>query len=412
MTNNLAKSFLTVTSDSTNQNSFSSAVKNTGIDITGDPAYFTFGTTIYFQPKTIRTRQSGGLAFFTNAAGSTGYFIRIRTSQTAGIHGEEFRIFKIVNGVIQKTFNDNITVEKDNVVIQEGKSYKLDVFVKHTSSSVTIKAYINGLLIQAEDTSSVISKTSNISLFANLGSAHFDYAYAIKIAENEYSSPVLTNIYDAQFAKSLVTLSYGEFFANGIGRVDSATKQRYVEEFGSIAREIRYVKKRYDTAPSIPKFTYENLNSSVKVLYSSLMPFEAELYMINNSGTSTLVDSSIGTQINVLGNNIVKNSGLVYEDDDINKYASQEPVVFESEWIQDINDALSLSQFIKSQWNKQSTILKLNVFGNPMMSVYDIITINHQFSEIDPNQKFVITSINNYWNDGLETSITARSIAV
>lgn len=407
MPSNLSKSFLVTTSNSNNPNSFSGAVKDTGIDITGQ--YFSFGTTMYFQPKASTTRQSGGIAIFTNSTSSNGYFIRVKTSQTAGLFGDEFRIIKVKNGVT-KVFNDNINLQKDTIGIQEGKAYKIDIFARHTGSVVTINAYINGFLIQAVDTVDVVSKSSRISLFANLGSGYFDYAYALKITETEFGSPSLTDIYASQFSKSIVSLAYGEFFANGIERVAAANKEKYIEEFGSIAREIRYIKKRYDSAPSIPKFTYENLNSSVKVLYANLMPFETELYLINNSGMSTLVDSSLGTQINVIGNNLIKTAGIVYQDDQTNKYASQEPITFTSEWLQDQNDAIELSNFIKSQWSKNNTILELELFGNPLLSIYDVITVSHSFSEIDPNQKFVITNISHSWNDGLETTITARSI--
>lgn len=410
-TSPLEKSLLVVTSSNeSNPNSFTCAVKNTGISTSG--SYFSFGTTVFFKPSATSVRQSGGMAIFTDATSNSGYFIRLKTSQTSGINGDEFRIFKIKNGIVDKSFNQNIVIGKENRAIQEGKTYKIDVLAEHTGTVVKIKAYVNGSAISITDSSSVIAKSSNMSLFANYGSGFFDYAYAMPISQKEFDSPNLEDIYEKQFAKALVNLAYGEFFADGIEAVGSATTTRYVEEFGSIAREIRYFKKRYDSAPSIPKFTYENLNTNIKVLYSSLMPFQAEIYAINNSGISTLVDSSLGTQINVLGNNIVRNSGIVYQEDQTNKYVSQEPVVFQSEWVQNEPDAAQLSTFIKSQWTKSNIILKLQVFGNPTLSVYDIITIAHQFSEIDPNQKFIITNINQSWSDGLETSITARSLTL
>jgi len=176
MPSNISKSFLVVKSNSNNSNSFSGAVKDTGIDTTGQ--FFSFGTTMYFEPNYRTTRQSGGVGIFTNATSNTGYFIRAKTSQTAGLFGDEFRIVKVVNGSVVKVFNDNINLQKDTIGIQEGKSYKVDIFAKHTGTAVTINAYINGFLIQAIDTSSVVAKSSRMSLFANLGSAFFDYAYA------------------------------------------------------------------------------------------------------------------------------------------------------------------------------------------------------------------------------------------
>lgn len=413
MSKNLEKSFLVLTSTSEDIKSFTCAVKNTGVDISGTTSYHSFGSTMYFKPKDISTRQSGGLAFFTSSNGGDGYFIRIKTSQTAGLFGDEVRILKVSGGNIIKVFDGGYTSsQKDIIAIQEGKYYKIDVFVKATGSTVEINAYINGNLITATDDSSILTKTSNVALFANLGSAFFDYIYAIKISESNFKNRNIFDIYNSQIGAQMATLAYGEFFINGIGTVNSATNEKYVEEFGSVAREIRYIKKRYDSVPSIPRFVYANLNSSVKVLGSRIMPFEAELYLINNSGATTLVNSSLGTQINVVGNNIIKNSGIVYEETITNKYFSQEPIVFESAWLQGVADAISLSDFIKLQWSKSNTMVKLSVFGNPILSVYDVITISHAFSEIDPNQKFIITNISQSWGEGLETTIIARSIVV
>ena len=145
---------------------------------------------------------------------------------------------------------------------------------------------------------------------------------------------------------------------------------------------------------------------------SKLSSFDAELYLLNASGVSTTVSSNSGTQISVVGNNLVKSDQIVYVDEDNDKFGVQEPITFESYWIQKISDAKNLSDFIKTQWSKNPRVVSLSVFGNPMISVSDIISISYAYHGLEGTEKFIVTDVNHVWNEGLETTIKARSIYI
>jgi hypothetical protein len=55
----------------------------------------------------------------------------------------------------------------------------------------------------------------------------------------------------------------------------------------------------------------------------------------------------------------------------------------------------------------------MQVFGNPLLNVGDIISITHPLQGLDAgnSEKFIITNINQSYNEGLETSIKCRLIA-
>ena len=57
-------------------------------------------------------------------------------------------------------------------------------------------------------------------------------------------------------------------------------------------------------------------------------------------------------------------------------------------------------------------ILNMNIFSNPLISVGDVITVNHPDNGLDGTKKFVVTNVNHTFDQGLDTSITARSIYV
>jgi len=277
-------------------------------------------------------------------------------------------------------------------------------------SSTEIKAYINGFLVTAKDTSSMLPRTSKVSLFANLGTIYFDYVYAMPIKQSEYEIGGRDSIYNNQMSLVTTALAYGDIFVSDLQDVNSSTTTKYVEEFGPVAREIRYVKRRYERTPSFPKFTFQNLNKGVNVLASRMSSFDAELYLINNSGVSNSISSDAGTQISVVGNNLVKSDEIVYMDEDNDKFGAQEPITFSSSWIQKISDAAALSSFIKSQWTKDQRVVQLETFGNPMLEVSDIITVKYPYHNLAGTEKFIVTDINHSWQDGLVTQITARSI--
>jgi len=417
----IAKSLLAISTDTRSKDTLSCAIRKTGIDVAAPvsntaPAYYAFGTTLFFAPKASTSNQSGGLGFFANNSSTTGYFISVKTSEAAATLGDEFKILKVKGGVVQPLPDNQVLKTTQSVGYQvgiiPGTSYKIDVKVKVFSNKTIIIAYINGFRVIAEDTGSTanptLSRSDYISLFANLGTIYFDYAYAMAISEQEYNN-LSEDLYNQQFT-GLAKLAYGDLFVSGLTAEDSNSSQRFIEEFGPIAREIRYIKKRYERSPSYPKFTFQNLNKGVDVLASKLSSFDAELYLINSSGVSSSVSSASGTQISVVGNNLVKSDQIVYSDEDSDKFGIQEPITFESYWVQKISDAKNLSDFIKFQWSKSQRTISIKTFGNPLISVADIIAINYPYHGLQGTEKFIVTDVEQAWGEGLETTITARSI--
>lgn len=312
--------------------------------------------------------------------------------------------------------NQSVTTNKNvgsQVGIIPGTSYKIDIKVRVAPSKTTIVAYINGFKVVATDTSDpnkpILPRSSIISLFANLGTIYFDYVYAMPLTANQYNSGSMEDIYNRGIS-GITDLAYGELFISGLTAQEANSSSRYFEEFGPVAREIRYIKKRYERLPSYPKFTFQNLNKGVNVLASKLSSFDAELYLLNSSGVSTTISSANGTQISVVGNNLIKSDQIVYVDEDTDKFGVQEPITFESYWIQKISDAKNLSDFIKQQWSKNQRIVTMQVFGNPVISVSDIISIKYDYHGLAGTEKFIVTDVTQSWDGGLNTTVVARSI--
>jgi len=395
---------------------FSVATKNTGISTSYQ--YYTFGTSLFFQSDINNVEGSGGIGFFVGNSGMNGYYLLIQTTNNlSSTSDKEVKIIKVVNG--KKTvLNDSqqASTSKTLTGILGGISYKVDINVKTTSTTRVIDVYINNFKISATDTTTnasvpsetVLPITSNIAMFAATGTASFDYIYASPLTETQYKEGIMGNVYEGKYGIKTLTFLYGDKIIQD--KIASPSQAAFLEEFGTVARELRRVKIKYESRPADPIFASVGINKYVSVLGERLTSFGAEIYLINNAGTFVPLDDSNLYSFSVIGNYVVTTGQHEYVSNELSETTVAEPVIFESAWIQTEGDAKNLTTWIETQWSKQQQIIDMSIFSNPLISVGDIITINYPKNGLDGTQKFVVTRVNNQFKGGLETTITARSI--
>lgn len=417
----VSKSLLMIDSVDKDPNSVTIAVRDT--KILTDSNYYSFGTTLFFKPESqsATKESSGGISFFASEDGKTGYLIHIKTTGLAAAtssKSDEFQILKTkydaaTNKTILSRIEDSQAVTKTSKVtnILQGTSYKIDVNVEVGTTITKITAFVNGFKITAEDkTAPRLSKSSKIGLFCSLGTIGFDYVYARSIKEVEYKSNLVQELYKTQFANMARIFLYGDLWLSGISQIQKNDKNIWMEEFGPVAREIKYIDKDYSTQPAAAKYISTNINQYVDIIGSNLTPFNVKAYIINNSSTFVPINQTTVSKISVIGNNIINSSGLIYMDESLNKYDTQEPITFDSKWIQRESEAKDLSDWIKTQWKNQQISLNLEVIANPKIQIGDIISVDYAYHDLAGTEKFIVNSISQTWNGGIKTTIQARSI--
>jgi len=406
-TRDVQKSLFTLNNNSTNPNEHSVAIKNTGIS-TGY-SYYAFGVGMFFPGSINDVLSSGGLGFFTSSNGTTGYYVSIQTtSHLASNADKEINIYKVVNGKKTILADSQTTTSKTLTGILAGTVYKLDVNVSVTGSSNKIEVYINSYKITATDSTSPLSKTSNVAMFSNSGKVSYDYIYATPLTESQYKEGVLQNVYEGKYGPKTLNFLYGDKVIEN--KNIAAGQGPWMEEFGTTARELKQIKIKYQDRPAEPLFATVGINRLASVLGQRLTSYGAEIFVVNNSGMMIpLADGNLYS-FGVVGNAIAVTGEHEYTSNTLSETTAPEPVVFESAWIQREDDAKNLATWIKNQWSKQQGVVELEVFSNPLISVGDIITVNYPKNDLDGTQKFVVTRVSNSFRGGLSTSITARSI--
>jgi len=415
----VSKSLLIIDSLDANPNSVTMAVKETGI--LTESNYYSFGTTLFFKPEnqSATKESSGGISFFANHDGKTGYVINIKTTGLAASNtSDEFQILKTSYSqekgttVISRISDSQKILKTSRVTnILQGTAYKVDVNVKIEPTKTTITAFIDGYKITAVDSESGrLAKSSKIGLFCSLGTIGFDYVYARSITESDYNSNLVQEIYKTQFAQMSTNFLYGDLWLSGINKIQKTSKNIWIEEFGPVAREIKYIDKDYSSQPAVAKYISLNINKYVDLVGFNLSPFNVKAYIINNSGTFVPLEQSSVSKVSVIGNSIINSSGLIYMDESLNKYDTQEPITFDSKWIQRESEAKELSDWIKTQWKNQQISLNLEVVTNPKIQIGDIISVDYTYHELTGTEKFIVNSISQTWSGGIKTIIQARSI--
>jgi hypothetical protein len=388
-------------------------------------SYYAFGTKMFLESIIDRTKQSAGFGFFVDGQGNDGYYILIDSTETAGaVNKKEVRICKVKGGDI-RVLNDT---QKNTVTslngVYGGRSYDIDVKVKVQLSSVKINVYINGFLITATDSTGVyedengkstvnqiLKPTRTIALTCKYGEAIFDYVYGTDILQKSYEdSEFVSNMYRGSFSNDYLNTGFGDIIYNNSIEEDNAAKPVGLDEFGTSVREIRKVSLRYNSAPAYPIKFSTGLNTSVKILGSRLSNFGGEAYVLNNSSALTPLNDEQSATFYLYGDTIAPSGTLEYNSDILSEYINQEPVVFESSWLQNLSDVEALGTWIKNNIVNKGKLINLSIFGNPFIAVGDIVSVKYTYQGLDGTQKFIVTNVRHIFNEGLDTEITCRSL--
>ena len=382
---------------------------------------YSFGTTMFMDSNIDKPNQGGGLGFFVSGSGSDGYYIIVEsTSLSVSEDHKSIRIVKVIGKkvIVLKDTQSNATNTLEG--IYGGKAYSIDVKVKISGVNVEIIAYVNGFKITATDKTDqlasiptkIVGPSKTVGLMCSKGVVKFDYVYGTSIELSQYKdSDYILNFYQGQFSNDLLTTSFGELTYYSNNSTDNAnTKKDSVDEFGTVVREIVKKSIKFDSRPSYPSRWTTGSNKLAQVIGSKVSNFGAEAYVLNNSSSTIPLSDNNLASFYVYGNTLGQSGTLEYSTDELADYVTKEPVIFESQWLQNLTDVKALAEWIKTKVVNRGKTVTMTVFGNPLIAIGDIITIKYIYQGLAGTEKFIITRIGQSFNEGLETTLTCRTL--
>lgn len=421
------KSFLTIASKDLDKKTYDIAVKEFA-SINTPTSYLSCGTRMFFDSTYKGVTQVGGIGFCLDANGKNGYYVLARTTAFSGLD-KDIMIVKVQNNKLTVLKDSQVTATSTVAGIVEGSTYTIDVLLKRESMSGsvfknTINVFINGFKITATDSGSEsfdayaapTTITKNIGLHCGQGVVHFEYVYAKSIAESDYKNRLSKGAYtyNGVYSDDTLLMLFGNNIYQQNGLTNSTSQENGIFEFGTVAREIKKTKVYYDDAPAEPiKFSTGNSRLAT-ILAQRLQSFGAESYVLNKTATIIPLDDSNFSSFYILGNRIQRSGTIDYDTDRSENSENMESVIFQSSWIQSESAAKSLAEWIKKTVLNKGRSLEITLFGNPILSAGDIVSIRYPILGMteakEATQKYIITRCNVEYSNGLTTSVSCRAI--
>lgn len=405
------------------------STSKTNGDVYANTGYYSFGTSILLNNSLDNTKQSGGFGFFVNNSGQTGYYIILESSSSiTSLDQKSVRIVKFVGNKIITLKEIGTRTESTVEGIYGGRIYNIDIKVKVQTQSVYIDAYINGYKISYVDITykstkkdqpmsqtAILPPTDQVGLLCMRGIVSFDYAYGKSLTKYQYEDvPLNLNFYQTQFNNDLINTSYGDLAYTGQYTSDEISsenlKQTGLDEFGTVVREIFKQKVKFDTRPGYPIKWSTGINKYANIIGQKISNFGAEVYVLNNTSTTIPLSNGMEASLYIYGNSLGSSGELIYTTESENTFNTKEPVIFQSTWLQNESDVKSLANWIKNNVINKGKIIEMSIFGNPLVSVGDIISIKYSYQELSGTENFIITSVKHSFSEGLETDITCRAL--
>ena len=372
---------------------------------------------------------SGGIAVCLNESNTSGYIISVEPPQSAVARDLKERCVKIIrveNGVATAVQDDQTDASQFQN-IQGGQLYNIQLKVNKTTLNsetfITFKLMIDNTEIVAID-KSPLTITNRAGLISGLGTVRYDYFYTAPITDQQFITKEVYNPLKSYLGQNSFLVKK---FSNFVLSASSKTEDiGYMEEFGPVAREILKITSRItsgDNAPAIPRYPIITMNPFATIVGSNIDSFSMEAYVLNNSGTYTMLSDGETKFFKVIGDSIVKSDSFEYLDPTLTAIDKEEQFAFDSNWIQKESEAKALSDWMKTQWSKQQDILEIEIFPNPLLQIGDTLEVSYpnvnlyssEDTSIPAGQsvgKYVLLDINHDWVDGPSTKILCRSIYV
>lgn len=172
----------------------------------------------------------------------------------------------------------------------------------------------------------------------------------------------------------------------------------------------------------MPAFTSDILcsNPDVEVFDIKKTAFGAKFKIVPKNDKAQLVSGSVNKTSD--GSKRDKESFVVFGrtlhegqerklEEQITDVAVRDDIIeFSSKWIHDEQTAKDIVNWVKSRLKVSRLSVKLQLVGNPLLEVGDIVLIKHTLLSLEPKHRFVIRSVRHNWNSGLETEISAIQI--
>ena len=180
------------------------------------------------------------------------------------------------------------------------------------------------------------------------------------------------------------------------------------------AREIAHYNAEFEM-PAISQKIYSS-NKSVGVTRYNKRPMGAGFTLHNRSEKNQLVNGERETDVANARRNeslfitaktlfLGAEQELDYKDKDLIDQFGEKSLEITGEWLQRRESAEDIGKFIRNRFGTQTSNYELEIYGNPLIEVGDIVSVYWPGKRI-ATYTYVVTKVAHSWDNGLSTTIS------
>jgi len=316
---------------------------------------------------------------------------------------------------------------------KEVGSYDLAIesVATNTDGSETFDLYINDVLLaRVKDSSAIVKNETNntIGMFTRgTSKVLFENIYALNInkANESYNVNNITPLNSINMSQRIATGGYSKYginssvastFLTGLSSSSTPEYSLYMDEFGTIMREMAYFNIRYDKAyPALLAKLMPTVNSLQAYAVSGFnpTPYGAEFLIFNTTDNLITLDETTGNYLRIQGVTFTQQSShdltvddyfsktsdfsnpaisdygkIISPSDQLQKYSNiqsnrmnygRKEFTISGTYIQNEASAKKIMEWMVNKNLTKRTRLSIGVeiFANPMIQLGDIVKINY-----------------------------------
>lgn len=396
-----------------------------------------YGTSFRFEPGA--TSQRCGIHIFGghDVRKDSGYYIEFKPSSKASKKDLEHRV--ILRHFANNKATNSVIGKKEGIgaVIVEGTWYKVDVKVTRKYSinkngdvipvSDTITVFLDGILLQTFTVNKNLPPDYGLSgLFVRGHSdVMFEYYYAIDgeafntspdqsfLFFDLYSGGYASNVFIKEYLLSMSTSKIQKNASSTQGSVKRSIG--LFDEFGPIVHEMREFDVKYDSELPVLSTDLINTNQAgISIINWYPNSFGAKFIAVNTSRIDEAFSGElreIDYKAAIMGYRLRLSEAKkieIFDQDSINTHGKVS-LQLSGTYIQDESSAQKLGEWIKEHWERANTIMEVTIFGNPLIDIGDVVTVDYPLASLNEAKKYFVLASDTSWSTGgLETRLKLR----
>jgi hypothetical protein len=372
------------------------------------------------------THQRAGIVF-NQQGGRDGYYVEL--TPTLSIPTDQYDTRKEIQfyAIKDNVISNSIPAIGIPFAIVEGIWYDIDI--AYSPETQTMRLWVDGrmLLSAFVPPGAQVTPNGKLGIFAR-GDTNVDFEYLWGVNRPVY----IPDDNNSSFHR-IEGVSSGRKMSREMVNITKSLRRKnkkkrwprsgqMFDEFGPYVHEIREYDVKFDPAPVKHSKIYMSNDWAVDEIEYIPSSFGAKFTLVNlsrknetlsgeDSATFAGTGDSFSQHLTVYGQALVVEEleEIVVKNDLQVRARGEIEVEINSEWIQSKPAAQAVANWISQHWSNGVDVLDVTVFGNPLIEIGDLVSIDYPANKMYESQHhYFVTGTSTSFDGGLSTRLTLR----